>query len=366
MGCSLGALFKILAGGGFRVDLASWPECLVDLLFASGNSAAGLLQCLTVGRSAARTELTADPIFILGHWRTGTTLLHELLALDPRLRVPTTYECLVPHHFLLTGGWLPRWIEFTLPRTRPPDKMRVAWNAPQEDELALVNLGVPSPYRTIAFPNNGPACDLWLELDALPAPQQRRWEHALVTLLRQLTYVRPGRLVLKSPTHTFRLPTLSRLFPQARWINLTRNPLDVFSSTVKLWRSMYQRYGYQQPRFEGLEEYVLATFERMHERLEATRPLAPAGALVDLRYEDLLAQPVEKIRNLYAALGLGDMDPVQPLIEQYFAERASYERNRHKLEPRWESAVRERWRPYFERYDYPLQSDACGLRRHSR
>jgi hypothetical protein len=352
MGCSLGALVKILAGGGFGVDLASWPECLVDLAFATGNSAAGLLQRLTAGAVADRTELAGDPIFIIGHWRTGTTLLHELLALDPRLRAPTTYECLVPHHFLLTGRWLPRWIGFTLPRTRPPDKMGVAWDAPQEDELALLNLGTPSPYRTIAFPNRGPVCEAWLELDALPEQQQRQWEQALMRFFRQLTRARAGRLVLKSPTHTFRLPTLVRLFPGARFIHLTRNPLEVFSSTVRLWRTMYARYGYQQPRFEGLEDYVLATFERMHQRLEATRSLVPAGALADLRYEDLLAAPIERIRGLYAALDLGDDGPVQQLIERYFAERQGYERNRHEAEPKWESEVRRRWRPYFERYGY--------------
>src|SRR5215510_9202657 len=95
MGCSLAALLGILAGGRFRVNLSSWPECLIDLAFACGNSAAGLVQRLTVGRAAAQTALTADPIFIIGHWRTGTTLLHELLALDPWLRATTTYECLV-------------------------------------------------------------------------------------------------------------------------------------------------------------------------------------------------------------------------------------------------------------------------------
>jgi omega-hydroxy-beta-dihydromenaquinone-9 sulfotransferase len=354
MGCSLAALLGILSDGRFRVDLSSWPECLVDLIFASGNSVAGLLQKMTVGRAAARTELTADPIFVIGHWRTGTTLLHELLALDPRFRAPTTYECLVPHHFLLTASWLARLTTFTLPRTRPPDKMRVTWDAPQEDEFALVNLGVPSPYATIAFPNNGPANDAWLELDSLPPHDQQRWECALVTFFRQLTYARPGRLVLKSPTHTCRLPTLSRLFPQARWIHITRNPLEVFSSTVRLWRSMYQAYGYQKPRFEGLEEYVLATFQRMHERLEATRSLLAAGSFRDVRYEDLLAAPPETFRSLYGSLALGDFSPVQPRIEKYFAERSSYERNWHELEPRWQDAVRRRWQPYFERYCYAL------------
>lgn len=355
MGCSLGALLRILAGGRFRVDLASWPECLIDLAFATGNSAAGLVQQLSVGRSAARTRLTADPIFVVGHWRTGTTLLHELLALDPGLRAPTTYECLVPHHFLLTGSWLPRWTMFVLPRHRPPDRMLVSWHAPQEDEFALVNLGVPSPYATVAFPNEGAANDAWLELDTLPASEQARWEQSLLRFFRQLTCARPGRLVLKSPTHTFRLPTLTRLFPQARWIHITRNPLEVFSSTVRLWRSMYQTYGYQRPRLAGLEEQVLATFERMHARFEASRSLVSAGSLADVRYEDLLAKPVETCRELYQRLDLGDFATVEPRIQQYFAERRGYERNRHQLEPHWRSAVKRCWRPYFERYGYGLE-----------
>ena len=112
-----------------------------------------------------------------------------------------------------------------------------------------------------------------------------------MTFCRQLTRAKPGRLVLKSPTHTFRLPTLLRLFPAARWINIVRNPLEVFSSTVRLWRSLYQRYAYQRPRLEGLEEFVLATFERMHERLEELAAARSPGGLVDLRYEDLLAAP---------------------------------------------------------------------------
>jgi hypothetical protein len=352
MGCSLGALVRILAGGRFRVDWGSWPECCVDLLFATGNSAAGLVQKLTHGRAAARTLLTDDPIFIIGHWRTGTTLLHELLALDPRLRAPTTYECLVPHHFLLTAGWLARLTTFTLPQTRPPDKMRVTWDAPQEDEFALLNLGVPSPYATIAFPNHGPANDAWLELDSLTPGEQQRWERALVAFFRQLTYARPGRLVLKSPTHTFRLPVLTRLFPQARWIHLTRNPLEVFSSTVRLWRSMYQAYGYQEPRLDGLEEYVLSTFERLYLRLEATRPLVPSGALVDVRYEDLRHAPLETMRELYASLSLGDFGLAEARLETYFAEHAGYEPNRHELAPQWQDEVRRRWQPYFQRYGY--------------
>ncbi len=355
MGCSLPALLRILASNRFRVDRAYWPECLVDLLFAAGNSTLGIVQSVAYRQALAKVQLSDDPLFIIGHWRTGTTLLHELLALDPRLRAPTNYECLVPNHFLLTGRWLKRWTSFTLPRTRPPDPMQVTWDSPQEDEFALCNLGEPSPYARIAFPNAGPQNAAYLELDSLSDEQRRRWEQTLLSFFRQLTYARPGRLLLKSPTHTFRLPALVRLFPRAKWINIVRNPFAVFSSTVRLWRSLYEAYGYQKPRYEGLEEEVLETFTRMHTRLEPTRGLVSAGALVDVRYEDLVREPTTILQRIYESLQLGELETVEPAVERYLMDRRGYVPHRHSVDPHWEAEIRQRWRPYFERYGYSLE-----------
>ena len=59
------------------------------------------------GGAVARTPIRHAPLFIVGHWRTGTTLLHELLILDPRHAFPTTYQCMEPNHFLLTERLVP-------------------------------------------------------------------------------------------------------------------------------------------------------------------------------------------------------------------------------------------------------------------
>src|SRR4051812_21916706 len=348
MGCSLPALWAILAGNRFRVDAAYWPECVVDLLFAAGNSALGTVQRVVYRQALAKVQLRDDPVFIIGHWRTGTTLLHELLALDPRLRAPTNYECLVPNHFLLTG-WLKHSTSFTLPRARPSDPMQITWDSPQEDEFALCNSGAPSPYARIAFPNERPQNTAYLELDSLGADDWRRWENRLLSFFRQLIYARSGRLVLKSPTNTFRLPTLARMFPKAKWINLVRNPFAVFSSTVRLWQSLYEAYGYQKPRYEGLQEEVLETFTRMHARLEATRGLVAAGAISDVRYEDLVSEPVPTLRRIYEALQLGEHEIVQPAVERYLADRSGYTPQGHIIESPWADKIRQRWRPYFER-----------------
>src|SRR5204863_6827505 len=108
------------------------------------------------GSRVDRTPIREAPLFIIGHWRSGTTLLHELLILDQRHTFPNTYQCLAPNHFLLTERVFSRLFGFLLPSRRPMDNMAAGWDKPQEDEFALCMLGQPSPYLTIAFPNHPP------------------------------------------------------------------------------------------------------------------------------------------------------------------------------------------------------------------
>jgi omega-hydroxy-beta-dihydromenaquinone-9 sulfotransferase len=89
-------------------------------------------------RRVEQTEVTHPPIFVLGHWRSGTTLLHNLLTLDPQLTFPNLYQVMFSGHFLLTetvGSALTGWM---LPRTRPMDNVPAGWKHSQEDEIALL------------------------------------------------------------------------------------------------------------------------------------------------------------------------------------------------------------------------------------
>ena len=96
---------KLWHGGHFfgwlrlliRNRFAIGPCCLHSLVFISistlVNTALRSLQELIWGRQLRKMEIVHAPLFIIGHWRTGTTLLHELLTLDQHHTYPTTYEC---------------------------------------------------------------------------------------------------------------------------------------------------------------------------------------------------------------------------------------------------------------------------------
>src|SRR5262249_45738484 len=225
----------LLARNRFAVHPSRWRLGAVVSAVSPLHTALGLVQRAVYGRRVARTPVVHAPVFILGHWRSGTTLLHELLARDQRLAFPTTYECLAPHHFLLTRAWLPRRVGWLMPDRRPMDSMAAGWDRPQEDEFALCLLGQPSPYERLAFPNRS-AGEAALDLRGLSPRALRRWKAALYRLVQALTLAHGGRsLVLKSPPHTCRVPTLLELVPDARVVHVVRDPYELYPSTLHPW-----------------------------------------------------------------------------------------------------------------------------------
>ena len=118
--------------------------------------------------------------------------------------------------------------------------------------------------------------------------------------------------MLKSPTHTARVRTILEVFPDAKFVHIVRDPLVLFPSTVRLWKSLSEVQGFQIPRDDAgwIEGHVLDTFVRMYECFEQDRELVPPGRLIDVRYEDLVADPVGKMRDIYRRLDLGDFAEV--------------------------------------------------------
>src|SRR5690606_29061238 len=121
--------------------------------FAAMNSGLAALDRAIYGRKVAAIEITKPPLFILGHWRSGTTFLHELLIRDPEHTHFNTYQCFTPHHFVLSERWIVPRIGMFIPERRPMDNMATGWGRPFEDEFALQSLGVPTPYLSMMFPN---------------------------------------------------------------------------------------------------------------------------------------------------------------------------------------------------------------------
>ena len=290
-----GASFSILIGLIAMNSLSHphWVRIPFLILNAGFNSFANALTALIYWRRLEQTIVRSDPLFVIGHWRSGTTLLHELITLDPQNNSPTTYQCFAPGHFLLTEKYLIPLLKYFLPKKRPMDDVKIGWDKPQEDEFALLQLGAPSFYRKIAFPScESPSKTEALDLALLPADSLCEWKNAMRYFVKRLSFKDTRRLVFKSPTHTAHIKILLELYPQARFIHIVRSPSEVFASTDKLWRSLFGVYGLRTYDRKLLESMILKSFDQMYAAFDRDSPLIQPDRIVDMRYEDLVLDPV--------------------------------------------------------------------------
>ena len=351
-GMRLGPWMRFLSANRFRVHPLRLPMAAVVSGVACFNSAMSLAQQLAYGRAIANTRIDQPPVFVLGHWRSGTTFLHELLVLDARFGYPTTYECFAANHFLVTGRILPSLVSFLLPSKRPMDDMPVSFNHPQEDEFALVSMGAPTPILKMAFPNDPPPYMELLDMAGVADDVLNSWRDSLMQFIQALTYVKQKPLVLKSPPHTGRIGVLAEMFPGARFIHIVRNPFSMFPSTRRLWVALEEAQAFQIPHHRQLDDYIFQAFERMYAGFESQRRQIAPNRLCEVRYEDLVSQPLEQLRRIYTSLELGDFEESQPQVQQYLEQCQGYRVNRHELEPEVEQQIRRRWAFFIDRYRY--------------
>ncbi len=153
-GMPLGVWWALLSRHRFSVDRKHWPRALVQTAVSASNSIAARLEhSRYVDRiEAARVE---TPLFILGHYCSGTTHLHNLLALDPQFAAPTFIQVLNPHTFLTTERFAAPVADRLMVRRRYQDEMALGADVPSEDEVAQCTLTGLSPHLIWYFPRGG-------------------------------------------------------------------------------------------------------------------------------------------------------------------------------------------------------------------
>ena len=288
-GMPLGAWARLLARNRFRIGLTKWGLAGTISMASVMNSALRPLQELLLKKHLERMQIKDAPIFIVGHWRSGTTLLHELMVSGRALYL--SHDVPVPGAEPLSDQRVVSdQVQVPAPLQAAHGQHGAGFDRPQEDEFALCNMGLPSPYLTMAFPNEPPHDSQYLTLEGLSPQELDAWKQGLEWFLKRVTFRDPKRIILKSPPHTGRIKTLLELFPDARFVHIVRDPYPLFGSTVKLWKTLYKFEALQDAKHEGLEEYVFSCFEKMYGQFERDRELVDPARFFEVRYEDLVAR----------------------------------------------------------------------------
>jgi hypothetical protein len=309
---------------------------------------------------------TADvvpPIVIIGQGRTGTTILHDLMAQDPATRVPRTWEvdhpCPPPE--TATYETDPRidevdatldGIDLVLPGFRAMHPMRARF----AQECVRITA---SDYRSLIFATQYrlPSYVQWLLQDADMAPAYR-WHRAF---LQHLQSRHPAqRWVLKSPGHQWCLGALVAEYPNALLVQTHRDPLRIIASLGSLVARLRSLASDETSIPEAAAEWAELIIDGLDRSVAARVDGTVSDArVVDVQFEAFMADPFATIHEVYARLGLDLTSDVEARMRSFLAENPRDRYGRHEYT--WaetgldEGEWRERARRYQEYFDVPSE-----------
>ncbi len=354
-GLRAGDWLKLLWENRFEVHPRYALRAASITAFSLLNSPMSWCEQLLYRRDLDKTCVSA-PLFLLGHWRSGTTLLHNLVTLDSRFACPTLCEVLFPNTFLVMQPLLSRVLSPVIPKTRPSDQMRFGLNTAHEDELAVCTLSFLSAHMGAVFPRREQFYDRYLTFDGVPPAQMLRWRADWLKFLVKLTF-RSGNksLVLKSPEHTARVGHILEMFPEAKFVHIHRNPYDVFRSTCRTMERSSQRTRLQKRTSQNFEDRTLRQYKELYDAFFVQRDLIPSGCLHEVAFESLERDPIGEIRKVYEGLSLGEFEAVEPVLRQYAESLSGYRKSVFgELPQELRQRIASQWRRSFEEWGYPI------------
>ncbi len=277
------------------------------------------------------------PIIITGLPRTGTTLLHSLLALDRTSRVPLTWETVYPspppetatYHTDRRIGMVDRQIRWFHRMVKGFNRIHpVGASLPEEClvifSYSLLSYQFETTHRLPSYLN-------WLEnQDLRPAYEVHR------RFLQHLQWRCPGeRWVLKAPAHMFDFEALFSTYPDACVVMTHRDPIEVTASNASLTATLRTAFSDHVDPFEVGPECSQRWAGAIGKALRSRdRGCAPAERFLDLYYVDLMADPVGSVRKVYARFDLPFPEGLQERISEFMRRnpKDKFGKHRYSLE----------------------------------
>jgi len=274
------------------IEFRYYPRTIFITLLSLFNSFLGFWEWIFFEQRIAKTMVPCDPVFIIGHPRTGTTLLHNLLSSDENNFFYCSTFCVgFPSCFLWFEKWGKHLFSSVLDKTRPMDSMPLHFDLPGEDELAtnLLSSG-KSYYMPLWFMCQEPQfrrfSDFSSENGATP-DDEICWTRAFLYLVQKITLRAqietekkgdrnklPRRLLLKSPVHAFRVPLLRRIFPKAKFIYMHRHPCEVLQSAAHMADTTYWYCYLNTPSDDEIKQFIFWQFGEMWKAYNAAAILS--------------------------------------------------------------------------------------------
>lgn len=348
---------KLLVQNKFAIDPVPlyWLKAMVVTYLSLRNSMRLKEERRKYDGEIAAVKIEHPPIFILGHWRSGTTLLQNLMSLDRQFTFPAVFQCNYPFTFLSNEPKIKKLYANSDSQERPMDHVKVTPLSPGEEEFALAVLTLKSPLLAWIFPRRELFYDRYLTFEGVNPLEIDEWKASFVFFIRKLSYRHQRQLLLKSPPNTGRIKLLLEMFPDAKFIHISRNPYVVFQSTRRLYQKALSNAMLQRPDHFSLNQGIIRRYDLMYKAYFEQRELIPSQNLIEVQYETLEADKLLTIERIYQQLDLPGFSNLKPKLERYLQSIADYQKNKHPdLPDSTKKQLAAAWRSYFDAWGYSI------------
>lgn len=296
-------------------------------------------------------------VIIVGHYRSGTTHLYNLMEATGDMFAPSTYECAMPYHFLFTNIWLKPIIAFFTPKKRLFDSMKMDVNTPQEDEIAMATCCAASPYLVTSFPFDPDYFKSCISISEMEKHDVDDWKNQHRRFIRKLGAKSKGKkgLILKSPAHASRISLLLEMYPNAKFIHIHRNPISVVRSSLNLYRVWYemQTFGDISSLKENTHNTLLETYSKIESDWDIDHKKIDSSNRIDIAYSELKDDPKKIIKNIFSHLGLEGFS--ENKITSYLNSVKDHQKGKYPpLEDSMMAKMRTILCDYCKKYQYEL------------
>ncbi len=301
-------------------------------------------------------DMNMEPVFILGHWRSGTTFVHNVLAHDKHFGYTTTYQTVFPHMMMWGQPFFKKTMAWLMPDKRPTDNMELNVDLPQEEEFALSNMMPCSYYNFWFLPKNMlEYCDRFLTMKKATPEEHQAFKDTFLKLIKiSLWNTKGTQFLSKNPPHTGKVKEILEMFPNAKFIYLMRNPYTVFESTRSFFNNTILPLQLQKFSPEKMKNNILEVYPRLYHTYEEEKKHIPAGNLIEIKFEDFEADALGTTEKIYRTLNIPGFEAAQADITAYLEKKKGYKKNAYKYDPKTVELVEKHWDFALKQWDYKL------------
>lgn len=353
VGCRFDVLIKLLAENKFRIPIQRLLQVIVLLIISLILFPFAIIEEWICSVMVYPRKVKA-PVFILGHWRSGTTYLQNLLAQDPQFAYFDPVTTYTNNNALLLHGMIGAVESGIVSKARPMDNVEYESDSPSEECFSVANRSTMNVVNILVFPEN---CREYLRkvvISRCRKEEIKDWENAYTKVVSKTAFINHGkRLLLKSPDNTCHITELLKLYPEAKFVHIYRNPYKVIASTIHMVESVCGFLSLQKmPEMDIIEDMVIKLYETVYREFLIEKQQLDTSNLIEIKYEELIKEPKKYLKKIYQQLGIHGYSRAKQQFDAYIEEQKDYQTNHLKLSPKLREKINERLDFAFVAFEY--------------